>query len=76
MTENITSCNTYITRDWIIIIPRKADKVFHGVSFNGLGMLGNVKIPEDRKDLVPIIRETTIEKILESMTYSLNDEDE
>ena len=76
MGSTMSSSNVYLTKEWILIIPRKADRVFHGVSFNGLGMLGNVKIPEDRKDLVPIIRETTIEKILESMTYSLNDEDE
>ena len=64
MGSTMSSSNVYLTKEWILIIPRKADRVFHGVSFNSLGMLGSIKLPAEREDLVNEIRVTGIEKIL------------
>ncbi len=60
----ITSSNVYLTTRWMLIIPRKADRVFHGVSLNSLGMLGSMAFPISKEHLVPEVQKQGYQKIL------------
>jgi|ETNmetMinimDraft_14_1059893.scaffolds.fasta_scaffold569667_1 ATP adenylyltransferase/5',5'''-P-1,P-4-tetraphosphate phosphorylase II len=56
----------------MMIIPRRADRVFHGVSFNSLGMLGSMAIPLAKEGLVEEVKELGYMKLLADLCYPEN----
>ena len=63
------SSNVIFTQQWIMIIPRKADRVLNNISLNSLGMLGSVAISELDTELAEKLQKMKFEEIVKGYVF-------